>query len=601
MAIAFDTETFRFRPGTMAPELVCLSVSGGGLYTQDQAEEEILRLLSSGELLVGQNVAYDSAVLLAAYPSLLKPLFQAYDEDRVTCTKVREQLIDIAYGKFRGEHTKEGKWLVRNYDLASMARRYFKKTLDKDTWRLKYSELAPLPLAQWPEGAKQYAKEDAEITLKVWDRQEAFAHVLKDQYRQARAQFWLHLSSCWGARTSLAGIEKYFEKIQLEQDECRQRLQDVGLIRKDGTRNVKAVAEHMRKVCAEPRLTDKGNVSLDAESCRDTEDPILVDYALYSELNSSISRELPMLRAGTSFPIHTSYGLAASGRTTSSRPNIQNVGKTPGVREAFVPRAGHVFVQADYEGLELHTLAQVCLSMFGKSRLAEMLNAGEDPHLAFAAKVLKISYAEAKAHKSEPKVKEARAFGKIFNFGSPGGLGAETLIEFAKSSGVTMTKTQAIEFKQVWLETFPEMQDYFTWGSSMCRDKGEPVTVEQLYTNRFRTATQRQYCSVLNTMFQGLGADLAKEAGWLVTKACYLDPRSPLFGSRIIAFVHDEFILETSERKAEAAAMELSRLMLLGASKYLPDVPAKAPPIIMRYWSKNAEAVYENGKLVPWG
>lgn len=600
MTIAFDTETYRFRPGTMAPELVCLSVSGGGLYTSDQAEEQFQRLLDSGQVLVGQNVAYDSAVLLAAYPGLLKPLFQAYEEDRISCTKLREQLIDIAYGKFRGEPGKDGKWLTRNYDLASMSRRYFKKNLDKDTWRLKYSELAGLSLDQWPAGARQYAQEDAEVTLQIFEQQEKFKHVLEDQYRQARAQFWLHLSSCWGARTSLQGIEQYFQKIQVEQDECRQRLQDEGFIRKDGTRNIKVVSEHMRQVSTSPKLTDKGNVALDAETCRDTGDPILLDYALYSELNSSISRELPMLKAGTSFPIHTSYGLAASGRTTSSRPNIQNVGKTPGVREAFVPRTGKVFAQADYEGLELRTLAQVQLNMFGKSRLAEVLLAGQDPHMTVAAQILDITYEEAYKNKSTQKVKEARAFAKIFTFGKSGGLGDKTLIDFAKASGVEMTLEQAQIYGQAWLEALPEMRLSFAWASKLCIGE-DPVTVEQFYTKRFRTVSQRKYTTVLNTMFQGLGADVAKEAGWRITKACYLDRKNPLFGSRITAFIHDEWLLEVPEKRGHECAFELERLMLEGAKIYLPDVPVTAPPLLMRKWDKKAEQKFLAGRLVPWG
>ncbi|MEG7784113.1 hypothetical protein, partial [Listeria monocytogenes] len=53
--------------------------------------------------LVGQNIAYDAAVLCAEFPTLLPLWFTAYEQGRILDTKLREQLIDIAsVGRTKG-------------------------------------------------------------------------------------------------------------------------------------------------------------------------------------------------------------------------------------------------------------------------------------------------------------------------------------------------------------------------------------------------------------------------------------------------------------------------------------------------------------------
>ena len=114
-----------------------------------------------------------------------------------------------------------------------------------------------------------------------------------------------------------------------------------------------------------------------------------------------------------------------------------------------------------------------------------------------------------------------------------------------------------------------------------------------------------RYTQACNSLFQGLGADATKAAGFLVSYACYVDQDSPLFGCRLVNFVHDEFIVEVPEERGHECAMELARLMVEGAKPWLPDVPPKvSEPMLMRYWSKKAKQVWKDGikggRLVPW-
>jgi hypothetical protein len=626
--LAWDTETCLIEPAQQAPKLVVVSYAspeiGAGLIHQKDALEFAEALLLSTEPMVGHNIAYDLAVLCAKWPHLLPLVFDAYEDERVHDTMLRQKLIDIADGCYRGRFGSGGKWIKFGYSLDDLARRLLKRKLDKDTWRLRYGELIDTPLEEWPEGAKGYARDDAITTYDVYDQQEKYVqkawpgtNLLMDQYRQSCHAWWLCLTKTWGIRTNPDRVQG----LEAQTDEAiRTLVQELvasGLMsfqRKQGVmtpkRNVKKSRERMmlamggKERC---RLTDKGNIKLDDESCRETGDPVLVAYADYSSLQTVKSKDLPALAKGKWLPIHTNFdSLLATGRTSSSKPNIQNIRRLPGIRECFVPREGKVFASADYDGLELRTMAQACVTLLGWSRLADALNTGKDPHLMMAAQILKISYEEAEARKDEDEVDDARQLSKPGNFGFPGGMGAAAFVEYArgyknsKGEHIELTLEQALELKENWLATWPEMREYFRIAGTRCDNAEGLAEVEQLFVGRIRGACY--YTVACNTLFQGLGADATKAAGWLIAKACYVDQNSVLFGCRMVNYIHDEFILEVPEDKGHECAMELSRLMVEGAAPFLPDVPPTAKkPLLARYWSKKSKPVKnKEGHLIPW-
>jgi DNA polymerase I len=633
----FDTETCLFRPGVKAPELVCVSWQVPGeepdiIHADDPRTLPLVTSwLTGSEVLAGHHVAYDFSVLCAKWPHLVPLVFQAYDADRVACTKIRQQLLDIAAGHFRGylrkferavctvhedcdpetcasATTKKGaRWMPYNYDLDAVAYRATGQRLDKATWRLRYGEFLHTPLVEWPEGARAYPKEDVRAALAVFLQQEEHAQHIPDQYRQARAAWALHLTSVWGLRTHGPGVDKLERETLAALAAIEGDLKSFGLVRENGSRNVKVARAVMLQVCetlGKPvRLTAKGHVSLDSDACEASEYDLLEDYAELTSLKNVLSKDIPVLRAGTVYPVHTSFGLAGSGRSTSSKPNVQNPRRLPGIRECISPRKGKVFAQADFSGLELCTLGQTCVTLFGQSHLAEVLNAGLDPHTAFAADILGISYDEAVRRKKsgDEALDNARQTAKVANFGFPGGLGAEKLCLFArKSYGVLLTEERAKELKQQWLDRWPEMRLFFKHvGDLIDEDTGEAL-VKQLFSDRLRGGCH--YTAACNTYFQGLGADAAKRAHYLVTRACYAESENVLYGSRPVNFVHDETMLEVDDdARAHDKAIELGRLMVLGANEFLPDVPARAEPLLARCWSKKSKSVFDGSeRLVPW-
>jgi DNA polymerase-1 len=531
------------------------------------------------------------------------------------------------------------------YDLGALARRRAKFEVDKDDpWRLRYGELADVPLDLWPPDARLYAERDAVATLLVYEGQEALVGQLKegpwlfvDQTPQVRAAWWLHQTSVHGIATSADAVDRLRVAAEQEIGFLEGVLTENGLV-VDGHRKMKAVQDAVREayeLAGLPvRMTDGGKkgipaVCTDRDACLESGDQLLEAYVDYSSAKKTLSTECKAY----SVPIvHTRFeSLAATGRTTSSGPNIQNVrwnfrdlcsscGSShsaagvclrcggpaitpPGVRECFVPRPGMIFASADYDGLELRTLAQVCLRLLGHSRLAEVLNAGQDPHLMVASQILGRPYESLDKH--DPTTKLARQTGKVANFGFPGGLGVKKFVLFARMSyKVRLTELDARRLKEQWLATFPEFREYFEYVNGLRQDDGT-YAVDHLFSGRLRTGVP--FTVACNSFFQGLGADATKAAGYLISRACYYDRISPLYGCRIVNYIHDEFILEVPDDapeyvRADAAARELSRLMVLGAAPFLPDVPATAPPQLMVRWEKKAEAVFgPNGLLMPYG
>ena len=154
--------------------------------------------------------------------------------------------------------------------------------------------------------------------------------------------------------------------------------------------------------------------------------------------------------------LHPSFDvLKTTGRTSSfGELNAQNLPRDDRVRMCFIPRAGHVFINADYAAIEMVTLAQAVLRQFGlRSHLGEALNAGKDPHRMVAA--LSTGKPEGEVTKGE------RQRAKPINFGKPGAMGNLSLQGYARASyGVELTDTEVEELSEAWFRLFPEMKAF---------------------------------------------------------------------------------------------------------------------------------------------
>ncbi len=353
----------------------------------------------------------------------------------------------------------------------------------------------------------------------------------------------------------------------------------------------------------DPELTATGRVSTAKDTLVQSGSRLLELVADGGGVDKVLGTYVPVLRDGTKIPVNARFNvLVNTARTSCEKPNLQNLPsgrKVGGTRECFVPRPGYVFVSVDYDTLELRALAEVCLLLFGKSEMAAAINADRDLHSQVGATMLGMQYEEVekgKKVKGSP-AKTARDAAKVFNFGAPGGLGAGSLVDYARAGyGVTLTESQAREMKAQWLRAWPEMTSYFQWINDHVGLGG--ATLTHPVTGFVRGDVG--YTDGCNHLFQHLAAQGAKRALYRAAFEAYADPSSAFFGSRPVVFVHDEIIAEVPEDKLHEAAHRLAEIMVEAMSTVIKRVKVSASPAAMRRWTKEATDKYQDGKLIPY-
>lgn len=485
------------------------------------------------------------------------------------------------------------------------------------------------------------------------------------EIRENRANFALGLMRNWGIRTDPLMVEDVVQQVTTAHDAAVVKFTEAGIYRGEGwCRREKQCEEkepHKIEVtCWKPWLPSKvgtrdgqwlqqlvtqayqgepprtaTGVSTDRDTLLESSDDLLMEFAETGRNEKEYSTYLNVIKQGTQVPINVEYDIIKRTTRKSARnPNLQNLPRGGRSRECFIAREGAVLCSADFPSLEFVTLAQNCHWMGFDSELRRILMDRKDPHVLLASMLEGYSYEEGMARKKigDPRLTNMRQAAKPVNYGMGGGMGVDKLIlycrqpsnggirfcllEGAGKCGVEKFLSEhlrkplctacfpiAKRFRQAWFEMLPEMKDYFSrvgretlipedalievWGPP-----GEPT----LYVRG------RKFSEASNLRFQGLAARLEKDAIWKVSKACYVEKKSPLYGCRPCLDAHDELIVEMPEDLANDAAWELARIMTETRDYWCPDVPYEpVEPALMRRWFKKAEKVVgKDGKLVPW-
>jgi len=83
-------------------------------------------------------------------------------------------------------------------------------------------------------------------------------------------------------------------------------------------------------------------------------------------------------------------------------------------------------------------------------------------------------------------------------------------------------------------------------------------------------------------------------------RECYLERKSPLFGTRLVVGAHDESVIEPTLERVHDAGYRLAELMKKAAKVFMPDVAMEAKPAAMLRWTKESETVHDSkGRLIP--
>jgi hypothetical protein len=290
------------------------------------------------------------------------------------------------------------------------------------------------------------------------------------------------------------------------------------------------------------------------------------------------------------------------------------------------------------------TLAQTLIWKYGESAMANSINRGEDQHCRLVAEMINEPYATVMERKKakDPIIGPLRFAGKAGNFGTAGGMGAAKFCvskrqdkspEFPRgvrfcdllgrqqrgrcgtADGIPYVTSWnrrecppvcpvccecAVEIKQAYLKSWPEMVQFFKDAGAACQQEGGAY-LEIPGTNGVVRGplNYTQYC---NSHFQPLAAVGSKRALAAVNRACYYDRASPCYGvCRPVAFIHDEIIAEIWLPSLDAAGREMARLMVDAMQQTCPDVLVKAEPAAaFRLYKAMEYKTDAAGRLVPW-
>jgi DNA polymerase-1 len=274
---------------------------------------------------------------------------------------------------------------------------------------------------------------------------------------------------------------------------------------------------------------------------------LVLKWRSIQKLKGTYVDALPLLVNPATGRVHTTFNqaVAATGRLSSSDPNLQNIPvRTPlgrEIRAAFIAEPGHVLISADYSQIELRVLAHLS----GDAALVDAFRQGVDIHDRTADRVFGTT--------SGLDPHELRRRAKIINYAL---LYGKTAFTLAKDIGVPQQAAQ--EFIDAYFAGFPGVREYIDRTLADARQSGVVRTlsgrrrlVPELTSRNgmIRMAAERE---AVNMPIQGTAADVLKRAMIDVHAALGKYNAGRPYPARMILTVHDELVFEAPRDDAEA-------------------------------------------------
>jgi len=564
---AFDTETTSL--DYMQAELVGVSFAvtpGEAAYVpvahiypgapEQLDRDEVLKRLKPlledpQQAKVGQNLKYDMSIL-ARYDIELRGI--AFD------TMLESYVADST---------------ATRHDMDSLAKNY----LGLST--IKYEEVAG-------KGAKQisfdqvgldeagpYAAEDADITLRlhhaIWPKIDS-EDSLKALFQEIEIPLVPVLSRIerTGVRIDSTMLRKHSQQLAKRMHELEQSAYEVAG-QPFNLGSPKQIGEIFFEQLQLPVIakTPKGAPSTAEGVLQELADMghelprLILEHRGLSKLKSTYTDKLPEQVDPATGRVHTSYhqAVAATGRLSSSDPNLQNIpvrneeGRR--IRQAFIPEPGYRMLAADYSQIELRIMAHLS----GDEGLLNAFASGQDIHRATAAEVFGLA--------PDAVSNEERRSAKAINFGLIYGMSAFGL---AKQLGIERGAAQS--YVDLYFERYPGVKSFM---DSIREEAHNQGYVETLFGRRLylpeinsrngqrRAAAER---TAINAPMQGTAADIIKLA--MLSLDDWIQREQPPL--RMIMQVHDELVFAIREDQLEAAAEKIRSAMEGAAELKVPLV-----------------------------
>jgi DNA polymerase I len=280
---------------------------------------------------------------------------------------------------------------------------------------------------------------------------------------------------------------------------------------------------------------------------------LILDFRGLTKLKSTYVDTLPQLVNPVTGRIHTSYNqaVAATGRLSSTNPNLQNIPirteRGREIRKAFVPRSEeYTLLSADYSQIELRIIA----SISGDEAMKDAFRKGLDIHTATAAKIYGLSLEEVD--------RDMRRNAKSVNFGIVYGISA-----FGLSEQLGIPRKEAAEIIGQYFATFPGIKSYMDNTIASAREKGY---VETLMGRRriirdinSANGVMRGFAerNAINAPIQGSAADMIKIA------MIRIHDEFVKLGlkSRMTMQVHDELVFDVYKPETEQVKQIVGEMM----------------------------------------
>ncbi len=275
----------------------------------------------------------------------------------------------------------------------------------------------------------------------------------------------------------------------------------------------------------------------------------IVEYRQYAKLKSTYVDALPTMIHAATGRVHTSFNqvVAATGRLSSSDPNLQNIpirtDEGREIRSAFIAsEPGWKLLAADYSQIELRILAHYSQDV----SMCAAFDRDDDIHSQVASQVFGVSLDEVTS--AQRRSAKAVNFGVIYGQ-SPFGL----------AKGLGITQEEAAQFIDGYFHTYRGVAEFMVQTLDECRRKGYVSTIlgrrraiqgvrpsDQLTlltdrpSRRPLTLPER---TAVNSVIQGSAADLIKLAMLAIHHRLHKE-KSP---ARMLLQIHDELVFEAPE------------------------------------------------------
>lgn len=399
-----------------------------------------------------------------------------------------------------------------------------------------------------PEQLKEYAAEDADITLQLREKflpelEKSNTRVLLDTLEMPLVPVLADMEEA-GVLVDKQILSAYSGELELEIRVLEQEIRELAGMpfNISSPKQLGEVLFDHLKIAEKPKQTSKTKQYSTGEEVLQkliNKHPIvqkILDYRSLTKLKSTYVDSLPTLIHPKTGRIHTSYNqaVAATGRLSSNNPNLQNIPirteRGREIRKAFVPAGPeYQLLSADYSQIELRIIA----SLSGDEGMISAFREGLDIHTATAARVYGLPLEEV--------TKEMRRNAKTVNFGIIYGISA-----FGLSERLGIARKEAAELISQYFAQYPGIRRFMDDSIAFARAHGfvETLMKRRRYLRDINSnnAVVRGFAerNAINAPVQGSAADMIKIAMIRI----HAEMQRQQLKSKMIMQVHDELVFD---------------------------------------------------------